>query len=304
MPATTTIVTTSNQPTTKKGFKGFKIQHSSTKGSKLKDVVVRVPIFGRKIMEIVDTKEDGSTSKIKRSKKVGVYSCALTRDLGREICSSKPSPILSMKKASALKKKNEKKEEQQQITKHGEIQEDLSQEEELSSAFQWNATNVPHFPKRIADNTSTSNGIIKKGEEKQEREAQLLFNFEYTGRMNIQMYVNYERTKRSLPLLKRRHSLDQIAKECAMSMAQQGKAQHSEQGIIPKKLGRPSRRLGENVAKGWKICDIHNKMMEEKSACNRNNILDARYTQMGTGIITVTNGAFCNEFYVCEIFRA
>jgi hypothetical protein len=110
--------------------------------------------------------------------------------------------------------------------------------------------------------------------------------------------VNKERVKRRISPLVRRTQLDEIAREHAETMAAQDALYHSIPSNLVQKIGRPSRRLGENVSFGESIREIHKTMMEDAGA-DRNNILDRRYLTMGMGTARGPNGGL----YMCQIFR-
>lgn len=110
--------------------------------------------------------------------------------------------------------------------------------------------------------------------------------------------VNKERVKRRIPPLIRRQKLDEIAREHAETMAAEDSLYHSNPTELVQKIGRPSRRLGENVSFGESIRDLHKSMMEIAGA-DRNNILDRRYLTMGMGTARGPNGGI----YMCQIFR-
>lgn len=114
---------------------------------------------------------------------------------------------------------------------------------------------------------------------------------------NNHIIVNTERTKRVIPTLSRNLDLDTLARWHAESMAASAHTFHSNPVQIHSKLKKPSRRIGENVAVGETIRDIHRQMMEKKG--DRNNILDRRYAEMGMGTAKGRNG----ELYLCQIFR-
>jgi uncharacterized protein YkwD len=109
--------------------------------------------------------------------------------------------------------------------------------------------------------------------------------------------VNRERTKRTIALLVRMPELDEIAREHAKAMAKENKKFHSDPSSLKMKLSQPARRLGENVAKGDTIRDIHREMMTISS--DSNNIIDSRYSHFGMATAKASDG----ELYVCQIFR-
>lgn len=109
--------------------------------------------------------------------------------------------------------------------------------------------------------------------------------------------VNKERAKRVTAPLVRLHELDELARKQARRMADQRQLFHSFPGEIQLNFSRPSRRFGENIARGASIQNIHNEMMRIRGDCN--NILDRRYTNMGMGSVRGSDG----NLYLCQIFR-
>jgi hypothetical protein len=109
--------------------------------------------------------------------------------------------------------------------------------------------------------------------------------------------VNQERIKRFIAPLVRMRELDEIAKEHVEVMARERRAFHSNPDFLRIRFQRPSRRLGENVAKGSSIRAIHEAMMETRS--DYNNIADRRYTHMGMATAKASDG----ELFMCQIFR-
>jgi len=110
--------------------------------------------------------------------------------------------------------------------------------------------------------------------------------------------VNKERVKRRIPPLMRRAELDELARQHAETMAAEDALYHSNPNEMVQKIGRPSRRLGENVSYGDSIRDIH-KIMMETGGADKNNILDRRYLTMGMGTARGPDGGL----YMCQIFR-
>lgn len=110
--------------------------------------------------------------------------------------------------------------------------------------------------------------------------------------------VNKERVKRKISPLIRRAELDELARAHAETMAAQNTLYHSNPTELVQKIGRPSRRLGENVSFGESIRDMHKDMMNTNGA-DKNNILDRRYLTMGMGTARGPNGGL----YMCQIFR-
>ena len=110
--------------------------------------------------------------------------------------------------------------------------------------------------------------------------------------------VNKERVRLRIPPLMRRVELDKLAREHAETIAAKDALYHSNPSELVKKIGRPSRRLGENVSYGDSIREMH-KIMMETSGSDKNNILDRRYLTMGMGTARGPDGGL----YMCQIFR-
>ena len=109
--------------------------------------------------------------------------------------------------------------------------------------------------------------------------------------------VNQERTKRVIAPLTRLSELDAIAREHAQAMAQASKLFHSDPAQLHANFNRFSRRMGENVAAGASIREIHKEMM--KVPTDKHNILHRRYTHFGMGTATGSDG----KLYLCQVFR-
>lgn len=110
--------------------------------------------------------------------------------------------------------------------------------------------------------------------------------------------VNQERTRRTMAPLIRMVELDQLARIHAEQMAEEVELHHIEPYALRLALKDiPYRRLGENVARGENIRDVHEDMMNTLS--NKNNIIDRRFTHMGMGTAVGPKG----ELFLCQIFR-
>lgn len=109
--------------------------------------------------------------------------------------------------------------------------------------------------------------------------------------------VNRERSERTIALLVRMPELDEIAREHAEAMAKENRKFHSDPTSLKMKLSQPARRLGENVAKGGTIREIHRKMMTISS--DAYNILNSCYSHFGMATAKASDG----ELYICQIFR-
>ena len=112
--------------------------------------------------------------------------------------------------------------------------------------------------------------------------------------------VNDERIKRMVAPLSRLRELDDLARYHAEQMAKSERLFHSDPTTIKHVFQRPFRRMGENVASGANIREIHTNMMEKEEQCSdKYNILHRCYTHMGMGTAKGEDG----ELYLCQIFR-
>jgi len=109
--------------------------------------------------------------------------------------------------------------------------------------------------------------------------------------------VNQERTKRVIAPLTRLSELDELAREHATRMASKENLFHSDPAEMHAKFNRFSRRMGENVASGANIREIHKTMM--KIPTDKHNILHRRYTHFGMGTASDKDG----KLYLCQVFR-
>mmetsp|Transcript_18547 Transcript_18547/g.28629 ORF Transcript_18547/g.28629 Transcript_18547/m.28629 type:complete len:293 (+) Transcript_18547:223-1101(+) len=132
--------------------------------------------------------------------------------------------------------------------------------------------------------------------------------------------MNCERKKRGLEPLVRRQDLDEAARTTAEAMAKKGSATNKNRKKNPfqkmkqmasikkdnnlhnnlrTQLGLSANvRIGENVAKGTSILDIHKKMMS-KTSKNRRNMLDENYSHVG---MATAKGKSGKSIYICQIF--
>jgi hypothetical protein len=106
--------------------------------------------------------------------------------------------------------------------------------------------------------------------------------------------VNRERAKRVIAPLVRMVELDEIAREHAEDMAEQNTTFHSDASFLRIKF-RPA-QLGQNVAKGGSIREIHKQMMITPS--DTKCILDMGYTRFGMATAKASDG----ELFICQIF--
>jgi uncharacterized protein YkwD len=112
------------------------------------------------------------------------------------------------------------------------------------------------------------------------------------------LMINAERTKRIIYPLVRDTVLDSLARAQAADMASSNTLYHSDPFDLQLDIDEPLRRLGENVTSGsTTVRKIQEAMMD--SAADKNNILDRRFTHMGTGTAKATDGTL----YLCQLFR-
>jgi uncharacterized protein YkwD len=112
--------------------------------------------------------------------------------------------------------------------------------------------------------------------------------------------VNEERVKRVIAPLHRLRELDELARAHAEVMARGGRLFHSNPTDLSTKFSRPFRQMGENVAAGGTIREIHKYMMRNADGnTDKYNILHRRYTHMGMATAKGADG----QLYLCQIFR-
>lgn len=80
-------------------------------------------------------------------------------------------------------------------------------------------------------------------------------------------------------------------------MASECRLFHSVPAELHAKFNRFSRRMGENVASGANIREIHKEMM--KVPTDRHNILHRRYVNFGMATAPGKDG----KLYLCQVFR-
>ena len=106
--------------------------------------------------------------------------------------------------------------------------------------------------------------------------------------------VNTARSDRGIPALNLNDTLIEKAQAWAETMAANGSASHSN---LTDGAGPGWSRIGENVGWARSIDEMHTMFMN--SPAHRAAILDAGYTQYGTGV-AVVNG----RYYVVQVFAA
>ena len=115
---------------------------------------------------------------------------------------------------------------------------------------------------------------------------------------NNHIMVNIERTKRTIPAVKRCSALDAVARWHAETMAAEGKVRHSDSRDLQARLKEQvGEHLGENVGAGESIRAIHHEMMQNVG--DSRNMTDRRYKEMGMATARGKNG----ELFLCQIFR-
>ena len=125
---------------------------------------------------------------------------------------------------------------------------------------------------------------------------------------------NADRTKRMISPLVRDTMLDSLARAQAADMAFSHRLSYSDPSDLQEELDmmildkqqqqqqqQPLvlRRLGENVTRGSTLKQIHEAMMKNSAAADKNNILDRRFTHMGMGTAKASDGTL----YLCQLFR-
>ncbi|HEX9696321.1 MAG TPA: CAP domain-containing protein [Actinomycetota bacterium] len=99
--------------------------------------------------------------------------------------------------------------------------------------------------------------------------------------------VNHEHYLRKLRSLAVWESLSNTARNHSCAMARGDRLYHNPS--LTKQV-RGWRMLGENVAVGWNLYEIHKAWMASRS--HRDNILDGRYRALGVGICRGASGAY------------
>ena len=97
--------------------------------------------------------------------------------------------------------------------------------------------------------------------------------------------------------LKRSRELDDLARAHAQKMASASMAYHADPSDLLSKLTEsPGCRLGENVAKGVSLRELHNDMKKKGSIYA--NMMDNRYKEFGIGTARDANG----DLFLCQIY--
>lgn len=99
--------------------------------------------------------------------------------------------------------------------------------------------------------------------------------------------INHEHYKRKLRSLAVWESLSNTARNHSCAMARSDNLRHNPN--LTRQV-RGWRILGENVAVGWNLYEIHKAWMASPS--HRSNILDGRYRALGVGICRGASGAY------------
>ena len=105
--------------------------------------------------------------------------------------------------------------------------------------------------------------------------------------------INHEHYTRRIRSLAVWESLSNTARNHSCTMARQDNLYHNPS--LTRQV-RGWRILGENVAVGWNLYEIHKAWMA--SASHRDNVLERRYRAVGVGICRAASGAM----YVTTIF--
>lgn len=105
--------------------------------------------------------------------------------------------------------------------------------------------------------------------------------------------INRERNMRSAEDLKLANGLSSLAQRHSCAMAAEGRLYHTEN--LGKKV-KNWKILGENVGQGWDLELIHQEFMASEH--HRRNILDGRFTYVGSGVCPDEFG----NYWVTQIF--
>ena len=156
---------------------------------------------------------------------------------------------------------------------------------------------------RDSDDENDDDGLVNNGLDNAAALGQIMMRSRKlpqssNGFASNHIMINAERTKRNIPALHRLRDLDELAREHARRMANENQLFHSNLSDLRENFGKPSHRLGENVARGVDLNDIHEGMM--KSVPDKNNIFDRRFLGMGIGTAKAADGTL----YLCQLFWA
>lgn len=115
---------------------------------------------------------------------------------------------------------------------------------------------------------------------------------------NNHILVNQERRVRQIAPLSRLSELDELARAQAQAMANDNRLSHSDPTALHTSFSRRRRIMGENVACGRSIRDIHTKMLQDPTQMG--NIVQRRYTHFGMGTARSRDG---KHLFLCQLFR-
>jgi uncharacterized protein YkwD len=80
-------------------------------------------------------------------------------------------------------------------------------------------------------------------------------------------------------------------------MAEKGQLFHTDPAALQQSLASTTRIMGENVAAGKTIRDIHKAMLD--NAEHKSNMLHRRYTHFGMGTAKSSDG----RLFLCQVYR-
>lgn len=109
--------------------------------------------------------------------------------------------------------------------------------------------------------------------------------------------VNNERRNRMVAPLRRLEELDALARAHAQAMADANRLHHADPQHLCTTFARLTRMMGENVAVGDSIREMHAQMMQNRT--HQMNILHRGYTHFGMGTAKGADG----RLYLCQLFR-
>ncbi len=105
--------------------------------------------------------------------------------------------------------------------------------------------------------------------------------------------MNAAREDQGLPLLKRHHSLDRVARHHSITMRDQDRISHNTGSGDPdqrvRQTGLRPKATGENVARAASVLRLHRALWS--SPAHRENLLLRRWDQAGVGIAKGENGS-------------
>jgi len=109
----------------------------------------------------------------------------------------------------------------------------------------------------------------------------------------IAILVNASRVEHGRPAVEVNLELSDKAQEWAEHLAEHGELEHSD---LPEGLTLAWTALGENVGFGVDIARVHDAYMQ--STAHRGNILDPRWTHLGTGFAQTSETVYAVHLFM------